>query len=117
MHTLDHQNERWVTEEVTLHYGFRDDCGCYDRLHHRLGGRLRLACYHRATKELLHFYGPFQDTTEVLLWCRENNIQLDDALAWDGCGCKPPQETPLLSPAPGELKQPFWKFWHWRFWK
>lgn len=69
--------ELWVVEEIKVHYHFINGEISPD---HRCGNRLRLVCYNRNTKELLHTYGPFTDAEELFQWAKEHTIQLGEDL-------------------------------------
>ena len=74
------QNELWIIEEMIVHYGVQGSDGGYcecPEWSHKCGSRLRLVCYSKVTKELLHAYGPFCDVRELLQWAKEHSITLD----------------------------------------
>lgn len=69
--------ELWVIEDVLVHYHFVDG---KISPNHKCGPRLKLVCYNRTTKELLHSYGPFLSAEELFQWAKEHSIQLDEDL-------------------------------------
>ena len=74
------QNELWIIEEMIVHYGVQGSDGGYcecPEWSHKCGSRLRLVCYSKVTKELLHAYGPFCDVRELLQWAKEQSIILE----------------------------------------